>query len=102
VGLERGLGSSLPPTEPQRDSGVFAEMKRLFSIAPKDGKGGEVTGETLDGCWSRERQTLTSASGVLSVEARVGERALDVVVLKRQTLGVSVCCEWRQQLHKSR
>jgi hypothetical protein len=31
-----GLGSS--------DSGVFAEMKRLFLIAPKDGKGGKVAG----------------------------------------------------------
>jgi hypothetical protein len=25
------------------DSGVFVEMKHLFSIAPKDGTGGEVT-----------------------------------------------------------
>jgi hypothetical protein len=25
------------------DSGVFVEMKRLFSIAPKDGTGGKVT-----------------------------------------------------------
>jgi hypothetical protein len=43
-----------------------------------------------------------SASGVLSAEARVGECASDVVVLKRQTPGVSVCCEWHQQLRKPR
>jgi hypothetical protein len=76
-------------------------MKLLFSIAPKDGKGGEVTG-VLVGRWPREHQTLTSASGVLSAEARAGERASDVVVLKRQTPSVSVCCEWRQQLRKPR
>jgi hypothetical protein len=28
----------------RRDSGVFTEMKRLFSIAPKNEKGGEVVG----------------------------------------------------------
>jgi hypothetical protein len=38
-----GLGPSLPPAELARqDSGVFVEMKRLFSIAPKDEKGGKV------------------------------------------------------------
>jgi hypothetical protein len=38
------LGSSLSPAELARqDSGVFVEMKRLFSIAPKDGTEGEVT-----------------------------------------------------------
>jgi hypothetical protein len=41
--VERGLGSSLLPTElARRDLGVFVEMKRLFSIAPKDEKGGKV------------------------------------------------------------
>jgi hypothetical protein len=34
-------------THAQRDSGVFVEMKRLFSIAPKDEKGGEVAGVFL-------------------------------------------------------
>jgi hypothetical protein len=29
------------------DSGIFKEIKRLFSIAPKDGKGGEVAGVFL-------------------------------------------------------
>jgi hypothetical protein len=41
--VERGLGSSLLPTElARRDSGVFVEMKHLFSIAPKDEKGDKV------------------------------------------------------------
>jgi hypothetical protein len=41
--VERGLGSSLLPAELARpDSGVFAKMKHLFSIAPKDGTGGKV------------------------------------------------------------
>jgi hypothetical protein len=41
--VERGLGSSLPPTElVRRDSCIFVEMKHLFSFAPKDEKGGEV------------------------------------------------------------
>jgi hypothetical protein len=39
-----GLGSSLPLAElARRDSGVFEEMKRLFSIAPKVGRSGVVT-----------------------------------------------------------
>jgi hypothetical protein len=43
--VKRGLGSSPPPAElARRDLGVFAKMKHLFSIAPKDGKGGEVVG----------------------------------------------------------
>jgi hypothetical protein len=38
-----GLGSSLPSAKLARqDSGVFKEMKHLFSIAPKNGKGGKV------------------------------------------------------------
>jgi hypothetical protein len=36
----------------------------------------------------------------LSAEARADERASDAVVLKRQTPGISVYCEWRQQLCK--
>jgi hypothetical protein len=41
--VERDLGSSLPPTElVRRDSYVFVVMKRLFSFAPKDEKGGKV------------------------------------------------------------
>jgi hypothetical protein len=41
--VKRGLGSSLPPSElAKRDSGIFLAMKHLFSIAPKDEKGGEV------------------------------------------------------------
>jgi hypothetical protein len=51
------------------DSGIFDEMKRLFSIAPKDGKGGKVVG--LVGHWSQERRTLMSASsGLPSVALR--------------------------------
>jgi hypothetical protein len=42
--VERGLGSFLPPTElARRDSGVFEEMKWLFSFTPKVGRSGEVT-----------------------------------------------------------
>jgi hypothetical protein len=34
-----GLGPSFPPAElATRDSALFVEMKRLFSIAPKDEK----------------------------------------------------------------
>jgi hypothetical protein len=40
--VERGLGSSLPPTELVRqDSVLFMEMKCLLSIAPEARKGGE-------------------------------------------------------------
>jgi hypothetical protein len=39
-----GLGSSLPPAElAQRDSGVFEELKRLFSFTPMSRFGGDVT-----------------------------------------------------------
>jgi hypothetical protein len=37
----------------RRDSGVFVEMKCLFSIMPKDGKGDEVVGE-----FSTENQAI--------------------------------------------
>jgi hypothetical protein len=41
--VEMGLGPSLPPAELARwDSGIFIEMKCLFSVAPKDGTKGEV------------------------------------------------------------
>jgi hypothetical protein len=34
--VERGLGTSLPPAElARRDSALFMETKRLFSIAPE-------------------------------------------------------------------
>jgi hypothetical protein len=40
-----GLGSSLPPAELARqDSGVFEELKRLFSITSEVGKETEVDG----------------------------------------------------------
>jgi hypothetical protein len=40
-----GLGSSLPPTElARRDSGVFEELKRLFSTTPEVGKETEANG----------------------------------------------------------
>jgi hypothetical protein len=39
------LGSSLPPAElARRDSALFGEVKRLFSIAPKVGKETEANG----------------------------------------------------------
>jgi hypothetical protein len=42
--VERGLGSSLPPAKlARRDSGIFVEMKCLFSLAPDARTGGEVT-----------------------------------------------------------
>jgi hypothetical protein len=49
-----GLGSSLPPAElARRDSGVFEELKRLFSTTPEVGKeteanGGHIGDRTLD------------------------------------------------------
>jgi hypothetical protein len=40
-----GLGSSLPPVElARRDSGVFEELKRLFSTTPEVRKETEVNG----------------------------------------------------------
>jgi hypothetical protein len=40
-----GLGSSLPPAElARRDSGVFEELKRLFSTTPEVGKETEANG----------------------------------------------------------
>jgi hypothetical protein len=40
-----GLGSSLPPAKlARRDSGVFEELKRLFSITPEVGKETEANG----------------------------------------------------------
>jgi hypothetical protein len=90
------LGSSLPPAEfVRRDSGVFEEIKHLFSIAPKDGKGGKVTGVFLTkkhlsnaglGSVGRRRQCLMAYPSSCAVE----KEASDVVVLKRQTLGVSI------------
>jgi hypothetical protein len=42
--VERGFGFSLPPAKlVRRDSGVFVEMKCLFSLAPDARTGGEVT-----------------------------------------------------------
>jgi hypothetical protein len=39
-----GLGSSLPPVElARRDSGIFEELKRLFSFTPMSSFGGVVT-----------------------------------------------------------
>jgi hypothetical protein len=49
-----GLGSSLPPTElARRDSGVFEELKRLFSTTPEvrketEANGGHRGDRTLD------------------------------------------------------
>jgi hypothetical protein len=40
--VERGLGSSLPPAE-LADSGVFVEMKHLFSLASDARTRGEAT-----------------------------------------------------------
>jgi hypothetical protein len=55
-----GLGSSLPPAELARqDSGVFEEMKCLFSIASKDEK--EVKSRKVSSLFS-ERQTLSSVA----------------------------------------
>jgi hypothetical protein len=57
--VEKGLGSSLPPTDlARRDSTLFREVKRLFSIAPKVGKeteanGGHCGDRTLH--WTRSR-----------------------------------------------
>jgi hypothetical protein len=40
-----GLGSSLPPAElARRDSGIFEELKRLFSTTPKVGNRTEANG----------------------------------------------------------
>jgi hypothetical protein len=57
--VKRVLGSSLPPAElARRDSGVFVEIKRLLSIAPKDGKGGKVAGVFM----RNTRRTLVSGA----------------------------------------
>jgi hypothetical protein len=58
-----GLGSSLPPTElAMRDSGVFEELKRLFSTTPEVGKETEANGghrgdQTLNQTWSLHDRT---------------------------------------------
>jgi hypothetical protein len=52
--VERGLGSSLPPTElGRRDSVLFGEVKCLFSTAPEveketEANGGHRGDRTLD------------------------------------------------------
>jgi hypothetical protein len=50
------------------------------------------------GRWLLLHQTLTSASGVPSAVARVGERASDALLQLRQTLDVSIRSERRQPL----
>jgi hypothetical protein len=66
--VERGLGSSLPPTELARwDSVLFREVKRLFSIAPKVGKeteanGGHCGDRTLHRTRSRFDRTCSVSS----------------------------------------
>jgi hypothetical protein len=53
-----GLGSSLPPTELARqDSGVFEELKRLFSTTPEVGKEMKVTKVT--GRWTGRGLCMT-------------------------------------------
>jgi hypothetical protein len=53
-----GLGSSLPPADlARRDSGVFEELKRLFSTTPEVRKETEVTEVT--GCWTGRGLCLT-------------------------------------------
>jgi hypothetical protein len=58
-----GLGSSLPPTElARRDSGIFEELKRLFSTTPEvrkemEANGGHRSDRTLDQTWSLFDQT---------------------------------------------
>jgi hypothetical protein len=53
-----GLGSSLPPAELARqDSGVFEELKQLFSTTPKvrketEANGGHRGDRTLNWTWS--------------------------------------------------
>jgi hypothetical protein len=49
----------------------------IFPLRRRMEKRGKVIGR-----WPHEHQTLTSASGVLSAEARAGERASNAVVLK--------------------
>jgi hypothetical protein len=88
------LGSSLPPTElARRDSGVFKQIKRLFSIAPKDEKGDEVAGVFLR---NTRRMLVLGASDTdvsvwwLTLVHALLKEASDTMVLKRQTPGVSV------------
>jgi hypothetical protein len=58
-----GLGSSLPPAEiARRDSGVFEELKRLFSTTSEVGKEMEANGghrgdRTLNRTWSLNDRT---------------------------------------------
>jgi hypothetical protein len=53
--VERGLGSSLPPTELARqDSALFGEVKCLFSTTPKVGKETEANGGHC-GDWTLHR-----------------------------------------------
>jgi hypothetical protein len=78
-------------------------MKRLFSISPKDGKGGEVTGvfekhSSDAGLGSVRRWRHHPVAYPLWLYA--GEWAPDALVLLHWTLIVSVCREWHQPLRE--
>jgi hypothetical protein len=66
--VERGLGSSLPPAELARqDSGIFEELKRLFSTMPEvrketEANGGHQDDRTLHRTRSRFDQTCPVSS----------------------------------------
>jgi hypothetical protein len=62
------LGFSLPPAElARRDSGIFEDLRRLFSTTPKVGKETEANGghqgdRTLNRTWSRFDRTRPVSS----------------------------------------
>jgi hypothetical protein len=85
------------------------EMKHLFSITPKDEKGGEVAEvflaekQALDAGllgvrrWLWQRRTLTSASDQLVVLQCSEGVVTDTLVVWHLTRDVSVRWRWRQQ-----
>jgi hypothetical protein len=93
--VEKGLGSSLPPTElARRDSALFGEVKRLFSIAPEVGKETEANrchcgDRTLHRTRSRLDQRVRSVHSV-SVP-RVSDRTL--VWPDQRVRSVHLCAE---------
>jgi hypothetical protein len=63
------LGSSLPPTElARRDSGVFEELKRLFSTTPEVGKEMEANGGHRGDRTLERTQSLFDGTRPVSVQ----------------------------------
>jgi hypothetical protein len=82
-----GLGSSLPPAElARRDSGVFEELKRLFSTTP------EVRKETEANGGHRGDRTLNRTRSLFDQTRPVSVQRLCVFQFDDQTRSASGHC----------